>query len=125
MWSKKIHASEKDYVWNPAICNCENGKYFASIMDDSRIICDEVMKSYDDEEIKTIPTNFNEEKEICKTNNFYLLLAFLLIAIAFLIAVSIYCYLIKYRGKHLLPFHNTNDKLSKFYADSINWKWVI
>ena len=30
---------EKDYVCNPATCNCENGKYLASIMDDSAIIC--------------------------------------------------------------------------------------
>ena len=45
--------------------------------------------------------------------NFYILLAFLLITIA-LIAVSIYCYLIKYRAKqkHLLPFHDTNNELS-------------
>ena len=26
--------SEKDYVWNIDTCNCENGKYLASIMDD-------------------------------------------------------------------------------------------
>ena len=26
---KKIHACEKDYVWNPATCICENGKYLA------------------------------------------------------------------------------------------------
>ena len=25
---------EKDYVWNTAICNCKNGKYLASIMND-------------------------------------------------------------------------------------------
>ena len=24
---------EKDYVWNPATCSCENGKYLASILD--------------------------------------------------------------------------------------------
>ena len=30
-------------------------------MDDSTIICDDVIKLYD-EEIKTIPTNFNEKK---------------------------------------------------------------
>ena len=24
---QKIHVCEKDYVWNPATCNCENGKY--------------------------------------------------------------------------------------------------
>ena len=30
---KKIHACEKDYIWNLATCICENGKYLASIMD--------------------------------------------------------------------------------------------
>ena len=44
---------------------------------------------------------------------FYILLVFLLITIALLIAVSIYYYLIKYRGKekHLLPFYVINDTL--------------
>ena len=32
---------EKDYVCNPATCNCENGKYLASIMNDSAILCNE------------------------------------------------------------------------------------
>ena len=95
---KKHHICEKDYVWNPTSCSCENGKFLASIMDDSAIICDEVIKSYD-EEIKTIPTNFNEKNITCKTQNFYILLAFLLITITLLIAVSIYCYLIKYQAK--------------------------
>ena len=53
------------------------------------------MKSYN-EEIKTIPTNFNEKKATCKTRNFYILLVFLLITIAFLIPASIYCYLIQH-----------------------------
>ena len=61
-------------------------------------MCDEVIESYN-EETKTIPTNFNEKKATCKTQNFYILLAFLLITIALLIAVCIYCYLIKYRTK--------------------------
>ena len=77
---------EKDYVWNPATCNCENGKYLASIMEDSTITCNEVIESYD-EEIKIIPTNFNEKKVVCKS--FYILLAFVLIIIALLTAVSI------------------------------------
>ena len=64
-------------------------------MDDSAITFDEVIESYD-EEIKTFPTNFDEKKVICKMQNFYILLAFLLIAIPLSIAVSIYCYLIKY-----------------------------
>ena len=106
--------SEKDYVWNPITCSCENGKYLASITDDSAIMCDEIIESYN-EETKTIPTNFNEKKANCKMQNFYILLAFLLITIALLIAVSIYCYLIQYRAKekHLLPFHDTNNELTQ------------
>ena len=42
--SKKSHVYEKDYVWNPATCNCENGKCLASIMDDSVITCDEIIE---------------------------------------------------------------------------------
>ena len=81
-------------------------------MDDSEITWDEVIESYD-EETKTIPTNFNEKKATCKMQNFDILLALLLITIALLIAVSIYCYLIKYRAKqkHLLPLRFTNNKL--------------
>ena len=96
---EKRHVCKKDYVWNPATCSCENGKYLASIMDDSAIMCDEVLESYN-KETKTIPS-FNEMKAICKTQNFYILLAFLLNTITLLIAVSIYCYLIKYWEKHI------------------------
>ena len=39
---KKIYSCEKDYIWSPATCNCENEKHLGSIMDDSAIICDEV-----------------------------------------------------------------------------------
>ena len=80
-------------------------KYLASIMDDSAITCDEIIES-NAEETKTIPTSFNEKKATYKTQNFYVLLAFLLTTIELLIAVSIYCYFIKYRAnqKHLLPF---------------------
>ena len=81
-------------------------------MGDSVITYDEVTESYD-EETKTISTNFNEKKATCKTQNFHILLVFLLIALALLIAVITYCYLVKYRAnqKHLLPFHDTNNKL--------------
>ena len=34
------------YVLNLDIHSCKNGKYLASIMDDSAIICDEVIESY-------------------------------------------------------------------------------
>ena len=49
------------YICNPATCKYENGKYLASIMDDSVITFDKVIESYN-EEIKTIPTDFNETK---------------------------------------------------------------
>ena len=31
---------QKDYIWNPSTCNCKNGKYLASIIDSSVIMCD-------------------------------------------------------------------------------------
>ena len=111
----------KKIVWNPVTCSCENEKYFASIMDDSAIICDEVIDANtkatlndksksNNEETKTIPTNFNEKKAICKTQTFYILLAFLWITIALLIPGGFYYYLIKYwaKQKHLLSFQFTN-----------------
>ena len=58
---KKRHVCVKSYVWNPATCICENGKFLASIMDDSAIICDEVIESYD-EEIKNY-SNKSQWKE--------------------------------------------------------------
>ena len=72
---KKHYLCQNNSVWNPATCNCENGKYLASIMDDSTIICDEVIESYN-KEIKTIPTNLNEKNITCKTQSFYILLDF-------------------------------------------------
>ena len=85
-------------------------------MDDSGITCDEIVDI-----IKG--RNFNEKKVTCKTQRFYLLLAFLLITIVLLIAVRIYCYLIKYQVKNMLPFHDT--KLKQFCIDNINWKCML
>ena len=66
--------------------------------------------------MKTVKTNFNEKHEICKTKNFYILLAFLLTTIGLLIAVSIYCYRVKYRAKqkHLLPYTSQITNLKSF-----------
>ena len=88
----KKHICEKNYIWNPATCTCKNGKYLASIIENSAITCDEIIEG----ETKTVTTNFNEKNAICKTKKIYILLPFLLITIALLITVSIYCYLIKY-----------------------------
>ena len=79
--SKKHHICEKDYTWNPSTRICKNGKYLASIMDDSVIMCDEIIE-------ETVPTNFNEKKTTYKMQNYYILLALLLITTALLITVK-------------------------------------
>ena len=48
--------------------------------------CDEVI-----EETKKVTRNFDEKNAICKKQNFYILLAFLLITTKLLKAVNTYC----------------------------------
>ena len=97
---------QKRLCLEPATCNCENGKYLASIINDSVISCHKGIEPYN-KKTKTIPTNFHKEKTTCKMQNCYILLAF------FIITFSIYCYLIKFQAKqnHFLPFQFTNSKL--------------
>ena len=109
---KKHHLCKKDYIRNPATCSCKNGKYLASITDNSVIIFDEIIDANVEtkshiKEAKTIPKN------ICKTKCFNIFIDFLLIAIALLIAFSIYFCQIKYerKQKHLLPHYITDEKL--------------
>ena len=73
---KKSYVCEKDYVWYSATCNCENGKYLASI------VYRFGRKAKDDDKTKTILTSFNEKKATCKTQSFCILLAFSLITTA-------------------------------------------
>ena len=49
-------------------------------MDDSAFMC----------ETKTIPTNFNEKKATCKTQNFCILLAFLFYYISLYFKISVF-----------------------------------
>ena len=51
-----------------------------------------------------------KRKQLLKQKNLYILLSFLLITIALLIAVNIYCYLIKFLAKQLLPSQYTNNE---------------
>ena len=74
-------------------------------MDDSVITCDEIIE-------ETVTTNFNENKSTYKTQNFYILLAFLLITVALLIALSNYCYLIKYQAKKNIYYHFTRQVMN-------------
>ena len=70
---KKRHVCEKDYTWNPSTWSCENWEYWVSLVYDSTIMCDEIIKSYD-KKIKTIATKFIEKKQSvkCKIFIFYL-----------------------------------------------------
>ena len=67
-----------------------------------------------DEIIDAEAKSYDEETKTVARKNLYILLDFLLITIALLIAVCIYCYLSKYRSKqkYLLPFQVANNKLT-------------
>ena len=61
---------KKSYIWNLAICSCENGIYAENIIDDSIITCDEIIETTKINLTKTvllksIPTNFNEKLLYC------------------------------------------------------------
>ena len=61
---------------------------------------------------KSVSTNFKKKGKTCKTQNFYILLAFLLITIKLLIPVRICYFLMKRQStqKHLLPVHVAINK---------------
>ena len=85
---KEHHLWEKDCSWNPAKCSCKN------VTDGLVITCDEIINT-----VKIDPTNIypkKKTKKLCKTKDFYILIIFLWITAALLIAASVHCYLIKY-----------------------------
>ena len=64
----------------------------------SSVICEEIIETTKIIVTKTVPaksisTNLNEKKVICKMKSFYILLAFLLITATMLIVASIYCFI--------------------------------
>ena len=83
-------------------------------MDDSTIISDEIID---------VKKRILMKKSNLYNAKFLYFTCILLITIAIMLAVSIYCYLIKYWAKNLLPFHDT--KLKQFCIDNINWKRVL
>ena len=102
---KEHHVCKKEDIGNPAKCICKNGKYFASIIDGSVIACNEITET-----AKTVPT-----KRF--STSFYILPTFLLIIISLLYALSIYCYLIKYKAKI--------KKTTKTFITILHRKWQI
>ena len=68
---------QKKYICKPATCSCENGKYLASIVDDSVITCDAIT-----EKTKTIPTTAGPASAVPTKSvllNIYISVALLLI----------------------------------------------
>ena len=55
--SEKNHVSEKNDIWNPSTCTCENAKYLETNIGDSIITCEEII-----EVTKIIQTNFLHKK---------------------------------------------------------------
>ena len=54
---------------NPVTCSCENGKCIGSVIDDSVIMCDEIIEETKNILTKTVltkivPRNFNEKQVI-------------------------------------------------------------
>ena len=40
---KSYRACKRHYSWNPSTCICANSKYLKSKVDDSKILCDEII----------------------------------------------------------------------------------
>ena len=64
----KLKLNVECCIWIPATCDFQNGKYFATIIEDSVITCCEII---DKEETKTVPTNFNVKSTTYKTQFMY------------------------------------------------------
>ena len=92
---QKNISTKKVIFWNPARYSYKNGKYERSIIGDSVVICNEIIE-------ETIKTKTIQTKST--STNFYILLSFLLITIALLIAIGIYLVKQWSKQKHLLPY---------------------
>ena len=92
---------QKSAFWNSSTYSYENGKYAGSIIGDSVIIYNEIIDTTKSTSTKTIPTKTVSTK--CTLTDFFILLFFLSVTKALLIAVSIY--LIKHRSKQNIYHH--------------------
>ena len=59
---------QKNYIWNPGSCSCENGENLGSIIDDSVVRCNEMMNVTKSVLPKTVQTKST-------STNFYILLS--------------------------------------------------
>ena len=109
---------EDDHILKPAKCSCINGKYLATVMDDSAITWGENInakaKLYD-EKTKNVAKKFNDKKKNVKYKISIFLFTFFPVSIIDGCLYLLYGYLIKYQAKqnHLLPFYDTNKELKE------------
>ena len=99
----------KDYSWNPSTCICEISRYLKSIVDESVIVCDEIINVTDSASkivTNTIPTsvtsiasiNSDDKKVRYKMDYYILYTVSLVIILLFIIAIICYHYA-KHRSK--------------------------
>ena len=81
-------------ILNHATRSCKDGKYVESVINNSVVMRDEILPPQ-----KIVPAEITSTKVECTSTKCYILLVFSLFTIALLIAVNIYCYLIKYQVK--------------------------
>ena len=114
--------SAKDYIWNPAICSCENGEYLGSIINDSVITCDEIINAADSVSanvpandtstvstnvISTATLNFHNKKVGYKMECYILHTVLLKLILLFIIAIIGYrCAKHKSKQKKCWPINN-------------------
>ena len=94
---KSYCTCKKDYNWNPSTCIFENGKYLKSIVDNSRIVCDEIIYVMDIVSTKmtnTIATNVptNSDGEIVRYKMDCYILRIVLLVIILSLIITIICY---------------------------------
>ena len=73
----KHHECEEDYIWNPSIYTWEIGRYLKSIFGDSVVYMP--LKYSRGRVVVWRANNFSQKITTCEIENFYILLAFLLI----------------------------------------------
>ena len=106
---KKYPTYKNNYSWNPGKCISKNSSHLKSIIDDSVIVCDEIISITDNVSTNvtnTTPTNVTNtvsinsyDKKVRHKTNCYILHMFSLATIL-LLRIAIICYhYIKYRSK--------------------------
>ena len=76
---------KKLYNWNRATCICMNGKYLRSIIDNSVIMCDEIISTVRNVS-RTVTSNLSID---CKTESYILYIVLLLTIL--LLEIGIIC----------------------------------